>query len=147
MVVFKFETLSAQETQDVASKLASKLKGGEAIGLSGDLGAGKTTFVKGLAKALGIKATVLSPTFLLLKAYSLKRHRIKQLVHVDTYRLDHVRDLREIGLFDFIGHKDSIVLVEWAEKIKKHLPKNTVWVKIKIAGGDRRQITISPWRP
>lgn len=125
---------SEKETEKIAAKLAKKLKGGEVIALSGNLGAGKTVFVRGLAKAFNIKKPVTSPTFLLFKIYKIKdsRFKIKELVHVDAYRLKNEQDLINIGINDWLGKKDSIILIEWAERVKKILPKTAIKIKIKI---------------
>ncbi len=132
------KTFNSKQTYVLAAKLASKLKGGDVIALSGNLGAGKTTFVKGLAKALGIKQHITSPTFLLLKSYPVrqsvknKKDGIQQFVHVDAYRIERVDDLREIGFFEYAGQAGTVTLVEWAERVRAAIPKKSIWIKIKI---------------
>lgn len=102
----------------------------------GDLGAGKTTFVQGLAEGLGIKERILSPTFILMREYG-------NLYHVDLYRLEEGIDeeVRNLGLTDIWGKKDNIVIIEWAEKITDLLPENTIWMNFEILDEGRR-ITI-----
>lgn len=127
-------THNLEETFKLAARVGAQIQAGQVIALSGDLGAGKTAFVKGLAKFFGIKSVVTSPTFLLLKNYPVIKHpKIKNFVHIDMYRLETANDLREIGLYDFLGHKDSLVLIEWAEKFPQILPPapQTIWIKIK----------------
>lgn len=133
-------THNEKETVAFAKKFARTLKGGETILLIGDLGAGKTTFTRALARALGIKAKIKSPTFTLMHVYRPKNKETKApknkrvppflrssvlryLVHCDAYRISRARDLAEIGLMDFIGRPDTVVVVEWGEKIKPLLKK------------------------
>lgn len=127
-----FITQSNLETQKLAGKLAKNFKSG-VIALSGDLGAGKTTFVQGFAKGLGIKDKIISPTFVLIR-----QHR--QLYHVDLYRID---NFKELGLEELFSDKNNIVLIEWAEKIKNLLPKNTIWIHFKMLSENTREITLS----
>jgi len=130
----KIITHSEKETIKFAADLAKKLKGGEIIGLIGDLGAGKTVFVKGLAKGLGIKKTIISPTFVLMKIYSLseKQEKIKNLVHIDVYRLPKPEDIITIGASEYWQRSDTVTVIEWADKIKKVLPPQTKFIKFKI---------------
>lgn len=117
---------SEKATQKFAFDFAKKLKGGETIGLIGDLGAGKTAFVKGLAKGLGIKKTITSPTFVVMKVYPVKHTTIKHLVHVDAYRVKTATSLTAIGLEDYIKSNDSVVVIEWADLVEEILPKNII---------------------
>lgn len=133
---------SEKETEKIARKLAKKLRGGEIIGLIGNLGAGKTVFVRGLAKAFGIKKPITSPSFVLLKPYKIKdsRFKIKELVHVDAYRLKNEKDLIDIGIKDWLGKKDTISIIEWADRVKKILPKNAIKIKIKFGKRENERI-------
>jgi tRNA threonylcarbamoyladenosine biosynthesis protein TsaE len=135
----KIITNNSRETQAVAAKIAKRLKGGEVLALAGNLGAGKTTFTQGLAKALGVKANVTSPTFVLLKLYSTKHQTIKQLVHIDAYRLTSGTDLEAVGWQDY-SNKDSLVVVEWADKVKEALPAKTKWIKFSLLPNEQHQI-------
>lgn len=136
------KTRSAHQTQEVAKKFASCLKGGETIALYGDLGSGKTIFVQGLAKALGIKTRILSPTFVFIRSYPTLIDRKKLIFqHVDLYRVDSLRDYQGLGLEELFS-KDSIVAIEWAEKIKEFLPKKRIDVKIEKEDDDARTIKI-----
>lgn len=115
---------SEAETKKIASIIAQKIKGGEVICLYGELGAGKTTFVKGLAEALGISENITSPTFTLMNVYALPENgTIKNLVHIDTYRLKKAEEFQAIGGEDYLGRADSVAVVEWPELIEKYLPK------------------------
>lgn len=119
------------------------MKGGEIIGLIGDLGGGKTTFVKGLAKGLGIKEMVTSPTFVLMKEYPLPRSFTLSLIHFDLYRLKKPEEIETIGLSDYLGKPEKICVIEWAEKIKdylKKLPTGVIWLKFEFVDKNKRRI-------
>lgn len=115
----KYRTFSSKETVALAKKTAEKLRGGEILLLEGDLGAGKTTFTKGLAEAFGITEEIVSPTFTLMQVYPLPKDigGIKKIVHIDTYRLDDEQAFIDIGAMDFIGEPDTVSIIEWPEKI------------------------------
>ncbi|MDD5749703.1 MAG: tRNA (adenosine(37)-N6)-threonylcarbamoyltransferase complex ATPase subunit type 1 TsaE [Patescibacteria group bacterium] len=131
-----------QETEKVAKNLASSLKGGELIALSGNLGAGKTAFVKALARALGIKEEINSPTFVLLKVYDIAYKKVNKFVHVDCYRLRGQEDLFDIGLGDYLNYDNIIVAIEWADKIV-NLPKDAIKVHLEIVDNNQRKIIFS----
>ncbi len=134
-------TTSEKQTLALAKKIAGKLKGGEIIGLSGDLGAGKTVFVRGLAQGLGIKSRITSPTFVLMKIYKIKgKTKIKNLVHIDAYRINSYRDITAIGVQEYFYRPDTVVVIEWAEKIKKILPAKTRYINIKHGQENIRKI-------
>jgi tRNA threonylcarbamoyladenosine biosynthesis protein TsaE len=99
------------------------------ISLNGELGSGKTTFVQGLAKTLGAKRRITSPTFLLARAYPARRGRV--LYHIDCYRVTSAKDLAALGWRDWVSRPDNIIIVEWAEKIKGILPRNTMYMEFK----------------
>lgn len=121
---------SLEETNQLAKKIASKLSVPAIITLSGDLGAGKTTFTKGLAKALGINATITSPTFTILKSYE----EAVTLHHIDAYRLEGI--VQDLG-FEEIFDEDAICVVEWFDYIEYALPKERLQVSISLDGNDR----------
>jgi tRNA threonylcarbamoyladenosine biosynthesis protein TsaE len=131
-----FETASTQETIRLAALLGTALAGGEAIALTGDLGAGKTHFVKGLAIGLEIEPDrVTSPTFLLI-------HQIDgrlPLAHMDAYRVGSGEELAEAGGGDFLDGR-SVVVVEWAENVPDFLPGDRVEVRILVLGEERRSL-------
>jgi len=130
----KFIIKTEKETQAFAQKLAKSLKGGEIIALEGDLGAGKTTLTQYLAKALGVKKNITSPTFILMKVYKVKsqKSKVNELVHADCYRLDDPQELFYLGIEEYLNKKDSIVVIEWADKIRSYLKKfkKVIWIKI-----------------
>lgn len=130
------ETKNAKETQKIAALLARELDAGwwdcaRVVALEGNLGAGKTTFVQGFAAALGIKEPVKSPTFLVMKVYAVKRKHTKHLVHIDCYRLDDASELRHLGFDKLLADKDAIIIIEWADRIKKILPRDMVWMSFE----------------
>lgn len=94
------------------------------VSLEGDLGTGKTTFTQGFAEGLGVKEKVQSPTFVILKIYDVPRSK-KKFIHVDAYRLQ-VKDFKVLGWKEFIKNPENIILVEWGNRIRKILPKNTI---------------------
>lgn len=131
-----------KETVQLASQLAKKLKGGELLALSGNLGAGKTFFVQALGKALGIKENINSPTFVLMKVYNIGDDGLRKFVHVDCYRLNGQEDLFEIGLEDYLIHDNIIVAIEWADKIR-NLPERSINIHIELLKDNTRKITIN----
>jgi tRNA threonylcarbamoyladenosine biosynthesis protein TsaE len=133
-----YHSASEAETRDIAVTLARELKAGSVLLLSGDLGAGKTAFVRGLAEGLGISPDeVTSPTFTLVHEY---RGGRLPLIHVDLYRLDRA-DLDEIGLDQDLG-VTGVIAVEWAERLSRRIA-GAVSVTISDRGGDTRSIEIT----
>lgn len=136
----KYITNSEQETFELAKDFGAGLKGGEVIGLSGNLGAGKSVFARGLAAGLGIKKKITSPTFVLMNVYPIKQQVIKYFCHIDAYRLRSETDLAAIGAKDYLGRPDTVTVVEWADKVKSLLPKNTKLIKLNNLGKEERVI-------
>lgn len=135
----KITTESEKQTLNLGKKFVLELKGGEVIGLIGELGAGKTVFIKGLAQGLNIKNIITSPTFVLMKVYKVKG-LIKNLCHVDAYRLKSAQDLVDIGIKDYLKQKTAITVIEWANQVKNILPKDKILVKIKIGKKPNQRI-------
>ena len=136
----KYITNSYEETERVAAELAKSLKGGEVIAMYGDLGAGKTAFVRGLARALGIEGHITSPTFTIMNAYNGRL----PLYHFDVYRIADPDEMYEIGCDEYIG-SDGVCVIEWAELIEDILPDEYIKINIKKdseKGDDYREITI-----
>lgn len=137
----KYISNSAEETEKFASKLAQKFKDGAILALSGNLGAGKTTFTKGFAHGLGIKNKIISPTFVLIKEYPIPLKNNTKLYHIDLYRLENPEEIENLGLSDLFINPSNIILIEWAEKLK-NLPKNTINITFEYISESKRQITI-----
>jgi len=141
-------TKTAQETkkigQDLAEKIAkSKSKNNQAlaIGLEGELGSGKTTFIQGLARGLGIKEPITSPTFVILKMIELEGGNWEYFYHIDCYRINNSDDLLDLDFKEIIN-QPSIVVIEWAERVKEILPKNTRWIRFEYLSQNERKITL-----
>ncbi len=133
----RFVSASSRETQRIARKLlhrfAAKPTRPLIFALAGELGSGKTTFVQGLARALGIREKVQSPTFVLVKWYRLGRRAkpFRHFVHVDAYRLEKQSETRHLGLRDVFKDRDAVVAVEWADRIRKVMPRDAVWIRFR----------------
>ncbi len=133
-------TSSAQETIEFAKHFARTLKPGSMLCLEGQLGSGKTTFIKGLAEGLGLKhpEQVKSPTFVLMHVYKAKT----PLYHFDCYRLDSTEELENIGFEDFVNDPAAIACVEWAEKAKHLIPPHARHIHLEILDATRRRISV-----
>jgi tRNA threonylcarbamoyladenosine biosynthesis protein TsaE len=106
-----------------AAKIAKTISGGEVIGLIGELGSGKTTFTKALGKALGVRQTIPSPSFIMMQEF--KANGGLTLYHLDLYRTKSFAEVKSLGITQWWGHPKTVTVIEWADKIAKHLPKNT----------------------
>lgn len=124
---------SAEETQKLAEEFAKKIKPPFVLALRGDLGGGKTTFLQGFAKGLGIKEKILSPTYNIYKRYGI-------FYHFDCYRIENPEEILALGFKEIISNPKNIVAIEWAEKIETILPKNTHWLDFKFIGETTRSI-------
>ncbi|MEK7580315.1 MAG: tRNA (adenosine(37)-N6)-threonylcarbamoyltransferase complex ATPase subunit type 1 TsaE [Patescibacteria group bacterium] len=171
-------TSSEKQTLKLGEKIACQLKGGEVLALTGELGTGKTVITKGIARFLGIKKHITSPTFVLMKLYPVKpdsvgakqfnrvnkiqnstptrtptvpsgqesrgsdrkRRRIKNFLHIDAYRLNSGRDLLDIGLEDWLNRPDTIIVIEWAERVRDILSKKIIKVNLKIGRKNNERI-------
>jgi tRNA threonylcarbamoyladenosine biosynthesis protein TsaE len=136
-----FKTASEEETIALGEKLAHQLPRHAAVLLIGNLGAGKTTLAKGIAKGLGAADPdqVSSPTFTLIHEYG----NLRKIYHVDLYRLDRVGEVAALGL-DELFEKDSVVLVEWGERFPQIMPSERIEIRIEAGKGDQREITVTP---
>ncbi len=163
-----FITNSFEETQKVGEDFVSTYLQGEALrkkqalilALHGDLGCGKTTFVQGLAKGLGIKRRIISPTFIIVRKYnfrnysSSKAQRSREVIkanssrkartinfyHIDLYRIENQKDIKMLGIEEIMSDPKNIVVIEWAEKIKDLLPKERIVIHFKYMSDNKRKI-------
>jgi tRNA threonylcarbamoyladenosine biosynthesis protein TsaE len=147
---------SAKETQKLGEEMAEKLKSGDIICLSGDLGSGKTTFTQGLLKGLKIKGPYMSPTFLIIKHYKKEfpisksqfpnkfkiqnsKFKILNIYHMDAYRVS-AKDILNLGWEEIIANPKNIIIIEWADRIKKIIPKDALWIKFEWMDENKREI-------
>lgn len=136
-------TESAEETHALAARIGARLRPGDVVLLRGDLGAGKTTFVQGLAEGAGVRAPVTSPTFTLIQEYPAPHFA---LYHFDPYRLAGPQEVEDLG-FDEYLERGGAVAVEWAERLGPLQPAEHLAVRIEILGEERRRITLIPSGP
>lgn len=136
----KFVTKSEKETIDLAKRLAKDFTNGGVVGLIGDLGFGKTQFVKGLAEAFQIKKAITSPTFVILKKYPVKIGNIKNLIHIDCYRFFGSDDLSDLGFEEFVQDGNNLIVVEWADRVRDIMPADTQWIQFKRGKEDNERI-------
>ena len=126
-------TDSVRQTVNLGKEYGAELKPGAVLGLIGELGAGKTQFVKGLAQGLGVGDNITSPTFVLLKKYG-------RLVHIDCYRLNNSDELLDLGFEEFLKKNEYIIVVEWADKIRPIMPETTRWINFKTGKKNNQRI-------
>jgi tRNA threonylcarbamoyladenosine biosynthesis protein TsaE len=154
----RLESKSATQTKKIGESFAKEIlklspqEGAVLVCLEGNLGGGKTTFAQGFAKGLGIKEKILSPTFIIYRKFQIPRLRqgfggqanqkpnFKKFYHFDCYRIKDPKDILGLGFKEIISNPENIVLIEWAEKIKKFLPKNVKWINFKLIDESARAI-------
>ncbi|MFA5157589.1 MAG: tRNA (adenosine(37)-N6)-threonylcarbamoyltransferase complex ATPase subunit type 1 TsaE [Patescibacteria group bacterium] len=129
---------SLKETENLAAQFLSKNPDVRLIGLVGDLGSGKSAFVKGVAKFLGISKNVTSPTFVIMKNY---KARSKKLIHIDAYRLENINDLNSLGFDELLSDDKNLIFIEWPEKVFVEFPQAMKIVKFKYINDETRQIS------
>ncbi len=130
-------TASPEATRALGARLGAVARPGDVIALTGDLGAGKTCLIQGIAAGLGVREPVTSPTFILIAEYA---GRLR-LYHVDLYRVDRLEEIRALGIEELLDG-DGLTVIEWAEKAEGLLPARTVWVRIEGVGDEPRQIEL-----
>jgi len=135
----EFISLSAEQTTRLGIRLGKIIEVGSLICLAGELGSGKTTFVKGLAAGWGSFDTVVSPTFQMVNEYTSPDH--KKLFHIDTYRLESILEAEELDIDNMLNY--GAMVVEWADKIEEILPKERLWVQLDHLDDTRRGMIFS----
>ena len=157
----KIISRSLEETEEIAKNFLEKISVGVydkalVIGLYGDLGSGKTTFVQDIAKIFGVKEFVTSPTFVIEKMYPIRargaspssngagniNHSFKKIVHIDAYRIDSGKELLSLGWEEIILDPQNLILIEWPEKVKSILPENYAKIFFKFMSDKEREIEI-----
>ena len=134
----EYRTCSVQETEQLASEFAKELKRGDVIAFTGGMGAGKTAFVRGLAKGHGVSGEVSSPTYAIVNEY----RGNPALYHFDMYRVESSEDLFTTGYYDYLDEGESILAVEWSENITDSLPEQTIYINIEPLSESERKIQI-----
>jgi len=129
---------SLRKTENLAAKFLAENPDVRLIGLVGDLGSGKSAFVKGAAKFLGVRKNVTSPTFVIMKNYEVKN---KKLIHIDAYRLENIKDLESLGFNELLIDENNLVIIEWPEKVFIEFPQAMKIVKFKYINDETRQIS------
>lgn len=129
--------------KDILTRIGSRTDDNATVlALHGELGTGKTTFVQLLAKELGVTETITSPTFVIMKIYNSSYQAFAQLVHIDAYRVESIDEMLVLGFADLLKKKDTIICIEWAEKIKQLLPEDTVHLHFDLANDHTRTLTL-----
>ncbi len=133
----KVKTASFKETQKTGEGIGENLKNGGIVCLYGDMGAGKTTLTQGIAKGLGVKQNIISPTFILMRRYEVGDNF---LYHIDLYRLNDLEEARGLGIDEILANPKNIVIIEWPEKIESRLPRQRIEVKLTGISENEREI-------
>ena len=144
---------SPEETKKLGEILAREIlasghqpKKARVIGLEGELGSGKTVFIQGLAKGLGIKDRIISPTFVIMKKYKINasgcRLQVSRFYHIDCYRIYRAKELLDLGFKELLSQPKNIIAIEWAERVKRILAQNTLWLKFEHLEGKKRRVII-----
>lgn len=139
-----FISHNLEETKEAAQKLLADLVPGvkaTVVGLTGDLGSGKTSITQAVAQELGIEEHVTSPTFVIMKIYSLlsTNYSFKNLVHIDAYRLKNAQELEVLKFKDYLADKNNLIIIEWPEIVKEILPEEMTLVRCRFVDENTRQ--------
>jgi len=143
---------STAQTKKIAKELAKKIlkkrpaKNAFIIGLKGDLGSGKTTFLQGFGKGLGVKEKILSPTFLIMKKFHVSGFKFHYFYHIDCYRINNPKELLDLGFEKILKNPQNIVAIEWSDKIKKiikDIRAEAIFINFKFISKNKRKISFS----
>ncbi|MDP2967573.1 MAG: tRNA (adenosine(37)-N6)-threonylcarbamoyltransferase complex ATPase subunit type 1 TsaE [bacterium] len=146
----EYLTKNPNQTKKLGEALAKKIlktrprKGAFIIGLEGDLGGGKTVFLQGFAKGLKIKEKILSPTFIIMRRFRIRANSRKfaDFYHIDCYRIRRPKEILELSFKEIISNSKNLVAVEWADRIRKILPKNVLILKFEFINRNTRKIVL-----
>lgn len=133
-------------SRDILEEMRTHSRSAHVIALSGPLGAGKTTFSQECARQLGVSVSVQSPTFVIAKRYITTDTRFTEMVHIDAYRLQGPEELTALRFEEMVREENTLILIEWAERIKTALPEETLWVLLEPVDEIMRSITYT-WNP
>ena len=139
-------TSSREETIELAKKAAEECHVPTVICLYGELGSGKTTFVQGFAKALGITSRLLSPTFIIVRRYQIPKKQ-KVLYHLDLYRMNSTKEVEGIGITEIFSDSHAYVLIEWADKLGSLMPKDRIDVRFTVLEDGKHQLSVKSCHP
>lgn len=141
-----FTTKNSKETQMLGKMLAEEFKNGGVIALEGELGSGKTTFTQGFLKGLKAEGPYTSPTFIVMKHYNITcnikhetKFKIQNAYHIDAYRVK-AKDTLSLGWDEIVADKNNVIIVEWADRIRKIIPAQAIWIKFKWVEEKKRKI-------
>ena len=136
-------TKSPLETQKAAGQILEELEktDGNLICIYGEMGAGKTTLIQGIAKTLGVNGRVVSPTFILMRKYPVSGNSFKNLWHIDLYRLNSLEEVRQLGIKELVDERNNLVIIEWARRAEKLLPQKRLEVNLEYLSIQKRKIT------
>lgn len=141
-------TNSPLQTKKLAYFLAKKTlerpltKKAFILALEGELGGGKTTFLQGFGKGLRIREKILSPSFIIMRKFPISNSQFLNFYHIDCYRIQKPKEILALGFKEIISNPKNIVAIEWAGRIKKIIPKKTLWIKFKFINENKRKIFI-----
>ncbi len=137
-----YTTESAEKTAALGEAFANMIDGGDTIALFGDLGSGKTTFLQGFAKGVGVRTRIISPTFIIVRTHSIRYKGALAFYHIDLYRMKSNDDTHNIGFGEIVNKPENIVAIEWAERAKSLLPENRWEVYFRYVSESTREIQI-----
>ncbi len=145
-----YQSYSSAATEKLGENLAKNVlvrklqEHATIIGLSGELGSGKTTFIQGFFRGMGLRKRALSPTFILMRRIKLKNRKFKNIFHIDAYRMKKPDEFMKFGFREIIKNQQNIILIEWADKLKKILPRGIIWLRFRHGKKEnRRMIQVS----
>jgi tRNA threonylcarbamoyladenosine biosynthesis protein TsaE len=137
---------SSQDTKKLGSEFARHIlknpskSRAAVVALSGELGAGKTTFIQGFFKGLGVKKRAASPTFIIMRRVGLRKKHFRSIFHIDAYRIKKDADLLSLGFGDIVKHPENIILIEWADNVQKIIPRGAMWIRFKHGKKENERI-------
>jgi tRNA threonylcarbamoyladenosine biosynthesis protein TsaE len=140
----EWENFIQEKTLPLIAKSQDEFRsaGAFVFALVGDLGAGKTTFSKIFLKELGVKQHVQSPTFSIINSYDISHDKYEKVFHIDVYRIEDIRELEVLHVDEIFSNPKHLVLIEWADKVKAHIPQDATWIYFEHDTTETRKVTI-----